>query len=115
MGHGESDGEVWQSIAFAWQTIAFAVEAATKTLLYLKIDLMRKWCLVTELCLSGEPIEDVKVVRWGFEAEEIVELVGMFGTRVRREARMCLELVEWTRAWSLWLRGVERDKGKILK
>ena len=99
LGHGE-----------AWHDIAFAAETAMRKLLGLEVDLLRKWCLVTELCLSGEPVRDAGVERWGFEGDEIAELVGSFGARVRREARMGLEFVRWAVGWSEKLKEIVRER-----
>ena len=71
--------------------------------------------MVTELCLSGEPARDVGVGRWGFDRDEIAELVGSFGARVRREARMGLEFVGWAMECSEKLKEIERKQRVSLK
>jgi hypothetical protein len=95
-----------------WQDIAFAAENAVRGLLGLDIDLLRMWCVVTELCFSEEVVEDAEVERWGLRSEDIAALVGRFGERVRKEATMRLKFVGWARGWNEWLR--KRKKVQVV-
>ena len=94
----------------AWMEIAFAIENSVKVLLGLEVDLLRKWCLVTELSLNGEPVKNVEVKKWGFENVEIAVFVAAYGKDVRREARMGLEFVGWAREWIERLGEVEGER-----
>jgi len=87
LGHGE-----------LWQEIAFRIEQSVKEYISLDLDLLRKWAWVVELRFSRRYLDrDVDMGQFGFDAEEILDLIRKFDASSTEDAKVRPSFVEWAR------------------
>jgi len=94
----EVNGWIGLGCGQLWQEIAFRFEDSAKEYLKLDLDLLRKWAWVVELKFSRRYMDgDIDVGQFGFDREEILDLIRKFDVSSVEDAKARRSFIEWAR------------------